>query len=128
AYVYDIDDLQDVIEENIESRQSESTRAERIIDEASVRFAQWYESLDVVPTIKQLRAKLAAIAEAELKKTIQAMDHPSPNEVEALERMNEAVIKKIMHDPVKFLKNPGTHRDKSLYIDLARKLFNLEDE
>ncbi|MCF8110997.1 MAG: glutamyl-tRNA reductase [Desulfobacteraceae bacterium] len=128
AYIYDIDDLQDVIEDNIESRRSESARAERIIDEAAVRFAQWYESLDVVPTIKQLRAKLAAIAEAELKKTIQAMDHPSAKDVEAMERMSEAVVKKIMHDPVRFLKNPGTHRDKSLYIDLARKLFNLEDD
>lgn len=128
AYVYDIDDLQDVIEENIDSRRSESARAERIIDEAAVRFDQWYESLDVVPTIKQLRAKLASIAEAELRKTLQAMDHLSANDVEALERMNEAMVKKIMHDPVKFLKDPGTHRDKSLYIDLARQLFNLEND
>lgn len=128
AYVYDIDDLQDVIEENIESRRSESIKAERIIDEAAVRFGQWYESLDVVPTIKQLRAKLESIADAELKKTLPSMEHINEKDIEALERMSKAVVKKIMHDPVQFLKNPGTHRDKSLYIDLARKLFNLEED
>ncbi|MFW6081492.1 MAG: glutamyl-tRNA reductase, partial [Desulfosalsimonas sp.] len=128
AYVYDIDDLQGVIEENLESRRSESVKAERIIDEAAVRFDQWYESLDVVPTIKDLRGKLAAIADSELKKTLQSMDHLSREDIEALERMNEAVVKKFLHDPVRFLKDPGTHRDKSLYIDLTRKIFNLEDD
>ncbi|MFO7930560.1 MAG: glutamyl-tRNA reductase [Desulfosalsimonas sp.] len=128
AYVYDIDDLQGVIEENMESRLSESAKAERIIDEAAVRFDQWYESLDVVPTIKQLRGKLAEIADSELKKTLQSMDHLSSQDIEALERMNEAVIKKFLHDPVRFLKDPGSHRDKSLYIDLTRKIFKLEDD
>ncbi|MBS3756822.1 MAG: glutamyl-tRNA reductase [Desulfobacterales bacterium] len=128
AYVYDIDDLQDVIEENIESRKSESIKAERIIDEAVVRFGQWYESLDAVPTIKDLRGKLSAIADAELKKTLHSMDHLSQEDVKALERMNEAIIKKMLHDPMRFLKNPGLHRDKSLYIDLTRKIFNLEEE
>ena len=128
AYVYDIDDLQDVIEENIESRKSEAVRAERIIDEAVVRFAQWYESLDAVPTIKDLRNKLSQIAEAELRKTVSTMHHLSPEDIQALERMNEAIIKKMLHDPMRFLKDPGSHRDKSLYIDLTRKIFNLEDE
>ncbi|MFP4158980.1 MAG: glutamyl-tRNA reductase [Desulfobacterales bacterium] len=128
AYVYDIDDLQGVIEENMESRLSESSKAERIIDEAAVRFDQWYESLDVVPTIKQLRGKLAEIADSELKKTLQSMDHLSSQDIEALERMNEAVVKKFLHDPVRFLKDPGSHRDKSLYIDITRKIFNLEDD
>lgn len=128
AYVYDIDDLQDVIEENIESRRGESVKAERIIDESALRFKQWYESLDVVPTIKELRGKLESIADAELKKTMQSMDHLSKEDIKALERMNEAIIKKILHDPMRFLKNPGTHRDKSLYIDFTRKIFNLEDE
>ncbi|MCF8024514.1 MAG: glutamyl-tRNA reductase [Desulfobacteraceae bacterium] len=128
AYVYDIDDLQDVIEENAESRRSESEKAERIIEEAVLRFDQWYESLDAVPTIKQLRGKLDAILDSELKKTLQSMDRLSSRDIQALERMNEAVVKKILHDPARFLKNPGSHRDKSLYIDLTRKIFNLEDE
>mgnify|MGYP006287076147 FL=1 len=128
AYVYDIDELQGVIEENMESRKSESARAERIIDDAALRFQQWYDSLDVVPTIKDLQSKLSTIFAAELNKTLHFLDHLSQDDIDALERMNEAVIKKILHDPMQFLKNPGSHRDKSLYIDLIRNVFNLEDE
>lgn len=128
AYLYDIDDLQGVIDENITSRKNESIKADRIIDEAVIRFRQWYDSLDTVPTIKDLRNKLTAIADAELAKTIQSMSNLSEEDVRAFHRMTEAMIKKILHDPMKFLKNPGTHRDKSLYIDVTRKIFNLEDE
>lgn len=128
AYVYDIDDLHGVIEENIESRKSESARAEQIINDAVIRFEQWYESLDVVPTIKDLQNKLNAIFDAELHKTMHTLTHLSTDDIRAIERMNEAVIKKILHDPMQFLKNPGSHRDKSLYIDLIRNVFNLEED
>jgi glutamyl-tRNA reductase len=128
AYVYDIDDLHGVIEENIESRKNESARAEQIIDDAVIRFEQWYESLDVVPTIKDLQNKLNAIFDAELHKTMHTLTHLSTDDIRAIERMNEAVIKKILHDPMQFLKNPGSHRDKSLYIDLIRNVFNLEED
>ncbi|MGM0403014.1 MAG: glutamyl-tRNA reductase [Thermodesulfobacteriota bacterium] len=128
AYVYDIDDLQGVIEENIHSRQNESVKAERIIDEGVIRFRNWHDSLDVVPTIKQIRSKLTTIAEAELAKTLPSMGHLSAEDVEALNKMVESIVNKSLHDPILFLKNPGSHRDKSLYIDVFRKIFNLEDD
>jgi len=58
SYVYDIDDLKGIIEENIEDRQKEAVKGERIIDEAVIRFREWHEALDVVPTIVALRGKL----------------------------------------------------------------------
>ncbi len=128
AYVYDIDDLQGVIDENVSSRQSESVKAERIIDEGVIRFRLWYDSLDVVPTIKEIRGKLKAIAGAELAKTLQAMNHLSSEDIESLGKMIEAIVNKSLHDPMLFLKNPGSHRDKSLYIDIFRKIFKLENE
>jgi len=128
AYVYDIDDLQGVIDENLATRKDESLKAERIIDEAVIRFHQWYDSLDTVPTIKDLRNKMTVIAETELAKTVQSMHSLSEEDRLALHRMTDAMIKKILHDPMQFLKNPGSHRDKSLYIDVTRKIFNLEDE
>ena len=128
AFVYDIDDLQGVIDENINSRHNESIKADRIIDEAVLRFRQWQNSLDVVPTIKEIRAKLHAIAEAELARTLQSMQNLSPEDEAALLKMIEAIVNKSLHDPTLFLKNPGTHRDKSLYIDMVRKIFNIEEE
>jgi len=127
AYVYDIDDLQGVINENIETRQAESVKAERIVDESVIKFIEWLEHLNVVPTIIELRKKLNAIAAVELSKTMHSLNHLSFDDRQAIERMSESMIKKILHDPTLFLKNPGSHRNKSVYLDFARKLFNLDN-
>ncbi|MGD8304773.1 MAG: glutamyl-tRNA reductase, partial [Desulfobacterales bacterium] len=90
SYVYDIDDLKGIIDENIEDRQKEAIKGERIVDEAVIRFREWYESLDVVPTIIALREKITAIAEAELKKTLQA-SMLSEQEAKAVRKMAESL-------------------------------------
>jgi glutamyl-tRNA reductase len=127
AYVYDIDDLQGLISDNIETRTKESIKAERIIDEAVLRFQGWYDNLDIVPTIIALRAKLSAIAEAEFAKTASLLNHLSDQDRRALARMTESLINKILHEPTLFLKNPGAHRNKSVYLDFIRNLFHLDE-
>ncbi len=126
AYVYDIDDLKGVIAENIEDRQREAVKGERIVDEAVVRFRQWYVSLDVVPTIKALRQKLETIAEAEVKKTLHS-GIISDEGRQAVERMTQALINKILHDPTDVLKRNGCQGGRSAYLDIARKLFKLDE-
>jgi glutamyl-tRNA reductase len=68
SYVYDIDDLKSVIEENIEDRNREAVKGKRIVDEAVIKFNQWFESLEAVPTIVDLKTKLETIAKTEAKK------------------------------------------------------------
>jgi glutamyl-tRNA reductase len=126
TYVYDVDDLKGVIEENIEDRQREAIKADRIVDEAVIHFRQWYENLDVVPTIVAIRNKLEALAEAEVKKTLQSSKIPDEYR-EALQRMVGALINKILHDPTKILKNNHHHDYKSVLLDITRKLFNLDE-
>ncbi len=126
CYVYDIDDLKGIIDENIEDRQKEAIKGERIVDEAVIRFRDWYESLEVVPTIVALRNKMTAIAEAELKKTLQA-SMISEKESNAIRKMADSLINKILHDPTQFLKRNGMREDKSFYIDSVRKLFKLDE-
>ena len=126
CYVYDIDDLKGVIEENLEDRQREAIKGERIVDEAVIRFQEWRNSLDVVPTIVALRHKLDKIAQAELKKTVSALNL-SPDDQAAIGRMTDSLIKKILHDPTLLLKRDGCHGSRSVHLDLVRKLFNLDD-
>ncbi len=126
AYVYDIDDLQGVITENIEARMKESIKAERIVDEAVITFFQWYHNLQVVPTIVALREKFDALADTELSRTLQSMELAEKDR-EALSKMMHATINKILHDPTIFLKHPGSHRSKSVYIDFIRNLFKLDE-
>ena len=127
AYVYDIDDLKGVIEENIKDRNKESIKGERIVDEAVISFKQWFESLDVVPTIVALRNKIDSIARSEIDKTLRSLNHLSDNDHQAIHRMTNALINKILHDPTLFLKSDGCHGDRFAYIDLTRKLFKLDD-
>ena len=127
SYVYDIDDLKGVIEENIKDRNKESIKGERIVDESVISFMQWYESLGAVPTIVALRKKIDTIAMTEVDKTLQSLNHLTDNDCEAIYRMTNSLINKIMHDPTLFLKNNGCHGDKVTYIDFTRKLFKLDD-
>jgi len=126
AYVYDIDDLKGVIDENLEDRNKEAIKGERIIDEAVISFRQWYDSLDVVPTIVALRNKIDSIATAEIEKTMHTLNS-AESEREALYRMKNSLINKIMHNPTLLLKRDGCHGNNSLYIDVTRKLFNLDE-
>ena len=126
SYVYDIDDLKGVIDENIEDRQREAVKGERIIDEAVIRFREWYQGLDVVPTIIALRTKLEAIADIEVKKTLRSNQLPQQN-ADAVQKMTHAIINKVLHDPTLFLKKDGMRDDKTLYIDVVRKLFKLDE-
>ena len=125
AYVYDIDDLKGVIEENIKDRNKESIKGERIVDEAVISFKQWFEGLSAVPTIVALRDKMDTIARTEVDKTLHSLNHLSDNDCQAIHRMTNSLINKILHDPTLFLKNNGCHGDRFAYIDLTRKLFKL---
>ena len=126
SYVYDIDDLKGVIDENIEDRNREAIKGERIVDEAVISFRHWFESLDVIPTIVELRNKIEDIAKGEIKKTLQTLKHLSDDDYEAISRMTNAMINKILHDPTLLLKSNGHHQKKSVYLDVTRKLFRLD--
>ncbi|MBW2656122.1 MAG: glutamyl-tRNA reductase [Deltaproteobacteria bacterium] len=126
SYVYDIDDLQGVIDENIEDRQKEAIKGERIVDEAVIQFRDWSASLEVVPTIVALRNKLESIAETEIKKTLQSNKIPESG-AQAIKKMADSLINKILHHPTMFLKRNSMTGDKSNHIDLVRKLFKLDE-
>ena len=127
SYIYDIDDLKGVIDNNIESRNKEAIKGERIVDEAVIRFRQWYDNMDVVPTIVALRDKMDNIARSEVKKTLQTLNHLSNDDCQAINRMTNAMINKILHDPTLLLKRNKSHEDKFVYLDITRQLFKLDE-
>ena len=128
VYVYDIDDLKNAIQENIEERKQEAIRGERIVDEAVIQFRRWFKGLDVVPTIVGLRDKMEEIRQRELKKTFGSLHSISEEDKVAIDRLTAALVNKILHDPTVFLKAKGHKDEKSLYLDITRRLFNLDDE
>jgi len=127
SYVYDIDDLQGIVDENVKDRNKEAIKAERIVDESVISFRHWCENLEVTPTIVELRKKVEAIAKGELEKTLNAVKHLSANDLKTISRMTDAVVNKILHDPTMLLKSGGQHQDKTVYLDVTRKLFKLDE-
>jgi glutamyl-tRNA reductase len=128
AYVYDIDDLKGVVDENIEDRQREAIRAERIIDEAAIHFMSWLQSLEVVPTIVALRDHFDKVAQAEIEKALQGLEHLSAADRQAIERMTHTITQKLLHSPTRFLKSDGCQGEgtRSAVIDITQKLFELD--
>jgi glutamyl-tRNA reductase len=126
AYVYDIDDLKGIVETNINQRGQETVKAERFVEEAVLTFRKWMDSLSIVPTIKAINDKMTGIVELEFNKTVSSLGHLSEADKEAVRRMTQAIATRAIHDPIQFLRNTGDHRDDSLYLNVARQLFDLD--
>jgi len=125
VYLYDVDDLAQVAEENLGERAREAEKAEGIVSEEVESFWRWLDHLEVVPTIVALRDKVEAIRLGELQKTLNQLKDLSPKEREALESMTAAIVNKILHTPIARLKQRDP-RTEAFYIDATRRLFDLE--
>jgi glutamyl-tRNA reductase len=127
VYLYDIDDLQGVIDLNRAERQKEAERAEHIILEESVKFQEWLRTLDVVPTIIALREKAESIRQNEIRRTMAQLPSLGERERQAIEVLTESIISKLLHDPILFLKKKAGRESKQLFVDHTQQLFNLSD-
>ncbi|MBW2265797.1 MAG: glutamyl-tRNA reductase [Deltaproteobacteria bacterium] len=127
VYVYDIDDLKNAIQENIDERKQAAVKGERIVDAAVIQFRNWFQGLEVVPTIVGLREKMEQIRQKELKKTFGSLDSLSDEDRAAIDTLTAALVNKILHNPTVFLKKNANKDKKSIYLEITRKLFNLDD-
>ena len=128
VYLYNIDDLQEVAEQGWQRRRQEVARAERLVVEETVKFQDWLLTLEVYPTIIGLKEKAAAICQAELKKTLSQLGPISEEQRRSLEVLLASVSQKLLHDPIIFLKRNHHRKNPHLELDLARRLFNLDQD
>ncbi len=126
-YLYDVDDLQGVVEANLKERQKEAARAELIIDDEVRQFQAWLKTLEVKPTIVALRKQLEGIRRSEIEKTLAGLADLGERERKAIDAMTSAIINKILHRPTSVLKMAGSNEDGSEYIDAVRTLFDLKE-
>jgi glutamyl-tRNA reductase len=126
VYLYDIDDLQSVANENLSERAGEVLKADEIVEEEVAGFLRWLDSLDQVPTIVALRQRLEEIRRSELEKSLRtSLKGLSEKERQAIEDMTSAMIGKILHAPISWMKKPE-EGEEALYIEALKKLFGLE--
>lgn len=106
--LFNIDDLDGVIKDNLRKREDQADSSEKIIEEESEKFMRWMGSLDLVPTIVSLRDKFKRIGKEELKRTISTWDDITEEEKKRLHRLTSSVINKILHDPTVYLKKEAS--------------------
>jgi glutamyl-tRNA reductase len=128
VFLYDIDDLKGVVDSNIEKRKKAAVKAERIVEEGVIKFSQWLKTLEVVPTIVALQDKCEEIRRIELKKTLSSLDGLSDSQKKDVESLTLSITKKILNNPILFLKRKQDKDSQNLYLDVTRKLFDLDSD
>ncbi len=126
VFLYNIDDLQEVVDENIKGRRQEAEKAEAIIEEEMVKYNAWLNSLKVVPTIVSLRGKVENIIKGELEKSGAWMKNLNDEERKNVELLASSIVKKIIHDPIAGLKEESMDDGAESYLVAVRRLFKLD--
>ncbi len=124
VYLYNVDDLQGVIDSNLFERKKEAGKAEKIVDEELETFLKWQSTLDSVPTIIAIREKAEEIKKEELDKLFHKITGMGEKEREAIEYMAAALINKMIHPPTAALKEDS--EDKDVLVATIRKLYGID--
>lgn len=127
VFVYDVDDLQQVAEENLAVRAREAALAEKIVEEEVEAFLTWRRSLELAPTIVALRKHFGQVAEEEVRRTLGRLQSLSDADRGAIEAMSRSLVNKLLHHPMTELKSGAGEPDGALLIDAVRRLFRLEE-
>lgn len=126
VYLYDIDDLNSVVEMNKSERDKEAVKAERIVEEETLKFSGWLENMELTPTIIALRDFADTICKEELSRTLGRLESLSTKEQQSLEKMTSAIASKLLHHPLQYLKSDHHCVSQRERIGTIRALFHLD--
>ena len=123
AYLYTVDDLKNMVDENRELRMQAAEEAQNIIDYQVVKFMRWMRSLDSVPAIKSFREGLNALKQSELERARKKLEKGA-DPAEVLEQFARDFTNKMAHHPSQVLRQADIEGNANI-VSAARKLFNL---
>ena len=124
---FDVDDLQEVVARNQEARQAIAREAEELLKQEAKQFLDWWDSLEAVPTINQLRSSMETIRTEELQKALSRMGPDfSARERKVVEALSKGIINKILHTPVTQLRAPQGRQERQQTLRTVERLFDLD--
>jgi glutamyl-tRNA reductase len=127
VYLYDIDGLRHVVEENRKTRAREAVLAETIITHAVEDMLKWFDEQQVVPAVVLLRRQAEAIRHQELEKLFSKLGPLSDGERRAIEAMSASIVNKLLHTPIVRLKQESQANGGGRYLQALRHLFSLDE-
>lgn len=128
VFLYDIDDLQKVVDKNVKGRAQAAEHASRIIEEEVAWLEGRLREREVSPAIVGLQAKLEEIRVSELERHRSKLQALSPAQEEALESLTRGIINKVAHGAIAELRRAGATGDPTLAVELLRRAFRLENK
>ncbi len=127
VYLYDIDDLQQVVDANWEERKRAAEDARRRIEEEVASFGRWLQSLQVTPTIVSLRRRFEGVGEKEIERHRRRLTGLSQEQQHAVEELTRAVVNKLLHAPLKHLKDAASAGQADAMAEAYRAIFALPE-
>ena len=123
--LYDMDDLQRTVADNLGGREAEAARARELVAEEVDRFERWLASLDVVPTISALRQHGEQVVEHVLRDNESRWESLSAGDRERVEALARSVVSRLLHEPTLRLKGSVGEESSYRYVHALRELFGL---
>jgi glutamyl-tRNA reductase len=129
VYLYNIDDLQQVVAGTIGQRQDEVDAARRIVERQVEQFVVWQRTREMGPMIDRLSKRYHQLAAEELARTLNKLPGIGEAERAHLEELTRRIVNKLLHDPITMLrKSENLHGTTSQYLHALERLFRLEEE
>jgi glutamyl-tRNA reductase len=125
-FLYDIDDLQGVVNTNLKERNKEAERAEAIVTAEVEKMIARLHVQEVAPTIVSLQEQLEEIRSAEVAKTFRRLQNLSPEDREAIEAMTRAIMNKVAHGHISELRRHAGRPEGAQVISAIRRVFHID--
>jgi glutamyl-tRNA reductase len=127
VFLYNIDDLQAVVDKSLAVRQAEVERVEAIVEEEVHRFTVWLRTLEVGPTITALQRRSEMIRAGELEQLRSRLSHLSPQDIQAVESALRATANKLLHPPIMYLRSAAESGNGHHEVESIRAIFGLDE-
>jgi glutamyl-tRNA reductase len=128
VYVYDIDNLSNVVADSMRGRQAEAERAEALVSRETDAFEIWTDGLGVTNTIVALRTKVKSLLSGELEKSLAGrLKHLPESDRKALDAMIDAAVNKLLHTPTSRIRAMASDPSASEFVKTVHHLFDLAE-
>lgn len=125
--LFDIDDLQGVVDRHHQERELAALNAEKIIDEEMMLFLKWHNSLHVVPTILALQKKGQKMKDSLLERSLERLGELTPKQEKIIRAMAKSIVNHLLYTPITNLKEYATTSQGHLYTEILQNLFDLDN-
>ncbi|MET3850679.1 glutamyl-tRNA reductase [Paenibacillus sp. OAE614] len=128
VFLYDIDDLEGIVESNLEMRRAEAAKIEVMIEEEKTAFYQWLKTLGIRPAIRALQEKSTAIHEETLESLFNKLPELNDHQRKVIRRLTKSIVNQMMHDPINRLKEMAGGKEGNEALEFFTHIFALEED